>query len=112
MARIDVAGCYTSLIEPVHTRGGIYYVEFYRPRADGETISAFYAERTARHPRLRLNLLLHRIGRLAPEPGGLAVWVLPEFASLEEIARELDGIDQPVELVTAGTYADFGREIL
>ena len=112
VARIDVAGCYTPLIEPVHTRGGTYYVEFFRPRADGETISAFYEERTRRHPRLTLNLLLRRIGRLTPEPGGLAVWVLPEFAALEEIAGDLDGVDEPVELVTAGTYADFGREIL
>ena len=40
------------------------------------------------------------------------MWVLPEFAALEEIARDLDGTDEPVELVTAGTYADFGREIL
>ncbi len=112
VARIDVAGCYSPLIEPVHTRGGSYYVEFFRPRADEETISAFYAERTRAHPRLRLNLLLHRIGKLGPDPGGLAVWVLPDFAALEEIARELDGVDQPVELVTAGTYADFGREIL
>ena len=38
--------------------------------------------------------------------------MLPEFAALEEIAGELDGVDEPIELVTAGTYADFGREIL
>lgn len=42
----------------------------------------------------------------------MAVWTIPDFAALDEIARELDGAHEPIELVTAGTYADFGHEIL
>ena len=112
VARIDVAGCYQPLLEPVQARHGTYYGEFFRATADLDTIGAFYAERAQGHPQCVLNLLLHRIGKLAPEPGGLAVWTLPDFSALAEIAAELDGVQQPVELVNAGTYADLGREIL
>jgi hypothetical protein len=111
-ARIDAAGCYEALLEPVRARDGTYYAEFFRARAELEAVRTFFAERMQRHRRFTLNLLVHRIGRLGPEPGGLAVWTLPDFASLGEIAQELDGVQQPVELVAAGTYADIGREIL
>lgn len=111
-ARIDVAGCYDSLIEPVRARNGTYYAEFFRATANNSAIQSFYKERAQRHTSFILNLLLRRIGRLGPEPGGLAVWTLPRFAALNEIASELDGIRDPVELVTAGTYADVGQEIL
>jgi len=112
VARIDVAGCYEPLIEPVSTRNGTYYAEFFRANGDLESIRSFYTARARSHQHLSLNLLVYRIGRLGPDPGGLAVWVLPNFAALAEIAQELDGVDQPVELVTAATYADFGCEIL
>ena len=112
VARIDVAGCYAPLIEPVHTRNGTYYAEFFRVRADLDTVRSFYAARTQRPPRFALNLLVSRIGKLGPEPGGLAIWQIPNFVALEEIAQELDGVCWPVELVTAGTYMDFGHEIL
>ena len=112
VARIDVAGCYAPLIEPVYARNGTYYAEFFRVRADLDTVRNFYAARTQRHSRFALNLLVNRIGKLGPEPGGLAIWQIPNFVALEEIAQELDGIRWPVELVTAGTYMDFGCEIL
>ena len=60
----------------------------------------------------RLVLGLARTWRLGPEPGGIAVWTLPDFASLGAIAAALNGVHEPVELVTAGIYADFGNEIL
>ena len=112
VARIDVAGCYAPLIEPVHARNGTYYAEFFRVRADLDTVRSFYTARTQKYPRFALNLLVSRIGKLGPEPGGLAIWQIPNFVALEEIAQELDGICWPVELVTAGTYMDFGQEIL
>lgn len=112
VARIDVAGCYAPLIEPVYARNGTYYAEFFRVQADLDTVRNFYAARTQRHSRFALNLLVSRIGKLGPEPGGLAIWQIPNFVALEEIAQELEGIRWPVELVTAGTYMDFGHEIL
>jgi len=112
VARIDVAGCYRPLLEPVRARDGAYYAEFFRATAELDRVRAFYAARAGSHPRLRLVLLAHRIGRLAPEPGGIAVWRLPDLAALAEVAEELDGTRDPIELAAAGAYADLGREIL
>lgn len=112
VARIDAAGCYDALREPVAGRGGTYYLEQFRPAGPNGAVAKFYEARVARWPELTLNLLALRIGKLAPEPGGLAVWTVPSFAALEPLARELDGIREPVELVAAGTYADTGQEIL
>ncbi len=112
VARIDAAGCYEPLVEPMRRRDGTYYAEFFCARGDREAIRAFYLERASRHPGFTLALLVLRLGKLGPDPGGLAVWAIPDFASLEQIAREPEGVQQPVELVMAGTYAEFGREIL
>ena len=112
VARIDAAGCYDALREPVAGRGGTYYAELFRPAGSAGEIARFYDERTRRWPALALNLLALRIGKLGPEPGGLAVWTIPAFGVLDEMARELDGVGEPVELVAAGTYTDTGQEIL
>jgi hypothetical protein len=111
VARIEAAGCYEPLREPVDARGATYYAEFLRMGAPTQVLE-FYEGRAARHPELTLNLLLGRVGRMGPDPGGLAVWTIPDFASLAGIAPELDDVDQPVTLVSAGTYTDVGREIL
>jgi hypothetical protein len=112
VATIDVAGCYRPLREPVVARGGTYYAEYFEPGPDSAATAAFFDERARRHPNFRLNILVERIGRLAPDPGGLAIWTVPTFASLSAIATDLDQGYAPVRLVTAGTYADVGREIL
>ncbi len=111
-ARLDAAGCFNPLGEPVRLRNGTYYAEFFRPTDAGAAIRAFFDERAARYPRFTLGLLATRVGRLAPEPGGIAIWQIPSFAALAEIATELDSVNQPIELVTAGTYVDIGQEIL
>ncbi len=112
VATIDAAGCYRPLGEPIRARGAIYYAEYFRPGPDPERTARFFDERDRRHPELTLHLLVERIGRLAPEPGGLAVWSIPNFAALRSIATELDELSEPMTLVAAGTYADVGREIL
>ena len=112
VARIDVAGCYDPLLEPVPARNGTYYAEFFAARDTADAVRSFYESRAKQHPEFTLNLLVQRIGKLAPEPGGLAVWTIPDFAALDSVATELDGVNAPIRLAAAGTYADFGREIL
>ena len=112
VARIDVAGCYDPLLEPIPARNGTYYAEFFSAHDTADAVRSFYERRAKQHPEFTLNLLVQRIGKLAPEPGGLAVWTIPDFAALNSVATELDGVNAPVRLSTAGTYADFGREIL
>jgi len=112
-ARIERAGCYEPLLEPVAGEGGPYYAEFFEPTGGAEdAVRAFYEERQGRHGGLTLNLLIHRIGRLAPDPAGLAIWSAPDFGAIAPIARELDGVETPIRLVDAGLYRDLGRETI
>ena len=112
-ARIDKAGCYEPLLEPIHRREGLYYAEFldFAPDVDRDAVRAFYEERRARSG-LELDLLCDRIGRLGPEPRALAVWNAESWERIDALARELDGIDAPVHLVDAGLYRDLGQETL
>jgi len=112
-ARIDRAGSYDPLLEPVVGTTERYYLEFFdlAPDATRDDVRAAYEERRARHPDLTLNLVADRIGRLAPDPRGLALWGLESWASLDGIVRDLDE-EGPVRLVTAGLYSQLGRETL
>ena len=114
-ARIDSAGCYEPLVEPVPGQGGPYYAEFFEPAAGAsrDEVGSFFRERRERRPDEReLHLLVERIGRLGPDPRGFAVWGLPSYGALDGLARELDDSNGPVELVTSALYADLGSEIL
>lgn len=121
VARIDRAGCYEALLEPAPPparppgRAETHYVEFFRATGPLPAVGAAYQERARGHEErglLRLALLAYRIGLLAPDPGGIALWTLPDLGSLAEVAAELDGQREPVELVAAGVYANVGQEIL
>jgi hypothetical protein len=113
-ARIDRAGSYDPLIDPKPVATERVYIEFF-DIAEGAThdeVRSAYEQRAGGHPELELFFVLDRIGRLGPDPRGLAVWGLPSWAHLEEIARDLDGVDAPVRLVNAGMYSEFGKETL
>lgn len=106
--RIDAAGMYDVLREPVPATGPLHYVEFF-DTADPAAALAAYETRLARNG-LILNALLDRIGMLGPDPRGIAVWQAPSFDAIEACAREAPG--QGVEVVRAGLYAPIGDEIL
>jgi len=113
-ARIERGGSYDALLEPVPVDTERCYLEFF-DFADGagrDEVRAAYEERAGTHGNLKLNVLLDRIGRLGPDPRGIAVWGLPSWAALEGIARDLDDGDGPVRLVDAGMYSEFGKETL
>jgi hypothetical protein len=109
-ARIDTAGCYEPLLEPVRGRDGLYYCEYleFAAGATREDVAAFFAERRDRHNGLTLNLLCDRIGALGPDPRCLAVWTVPGWGALEDVVRELDEVDRPVRLVHGALYRDLG----
>jgi hypothetical protein len=113
-ARIDRAGCYEPLIEPVVGATERYYLEFL-DFAEGVTrdeVRASFEQRQGRHGDLTLNLLADRIGRLGPDPRALALWGLPTWAALDGIARDLDDAEAPIRLVTAGCYSQMAKETL
>lgn len=114
VARLDVAGCYEPLRDPEAHRGGRYYVEYFdfQPGASRDDVEVFFEERR-RNNGLLLPVLVDLIGRLGPEPRGLAFWVLPNYGKLEKLARECEESDSPpVRLVTCGLYAELGQEVL
>jgi hypothetical protein len=112
VARIDRAGCYHPLLEPVVGKGGPYYAEFFDVTAgsSSDEVRSYYRER-GEESGFVLNVLLDRVGRLGPDPRGLAVWSLPSYAELEGIAIEAAD-DGPVRILDAGVYVDLGHEIL
>jgi hypothetical protein len=113
-ARIDVAGLYEPLLQPVAGDGPLYYGEFFdlpSGATPGE-VTAFFQQRRQAHGDLVLNLLADRIGKLGPDPRGIAFWQLPSYEAIEAIAIDLDAVSRPIELVRCGLYADIGREIL
>jgi hypothetical protein len=55
-------------------------------------------------------VLIRRLGKLAPEPGGLAVWSMDRFGDVASAAEDLDGVEHPVRLATVGVYVDVGEE--
>jgi hypothetical protein len=111
-ARIDVAGCYEPLLEPIAGSKGPYYGEHFdlARGATRDDVRAFYEARRERHAELELDLLVDRIGKLGPDPRGLAIWRAPSLGSLETIARELDGVETPIRLVTASFWENLGEE--
>jgi hypothetical protein len=113
VARIDVAGWYEPLREPVRGTGPLYYGEFFE-FADGATsddVSEAFTERVAANG-LVLDLLCDRIGRLGPDPRGVAIWQLPGYDRIHGVAMELDDVVEPIQLLRCGLYADIGQEVL
>jgi hypothetical protein len=115
VGRIDVAGFYEPLLEPVAGRGGpLYYGEFF-DLASGATrqdVAAYFRERAEARSERVLNLAADRIGKLGPDPRGIAFWQLPSYEDVDAVAVELDGTETPIRLARAGLYADIGHEVL
>jgi hypothetical protein len=111
--RIDRAGCYASLSEPVLGTSGPYYVEYFAANdGDGEAVADAFARRRESLGDVTLHLLAARIGLLAPAPGGLAVWGLRDYAQLADIAAAAQVSQAGVEITDAGVYTNTGEETL
>ena len=107
------AGCYDELLTGPAIGDGLQYIEYFAPdnAVTTQQIADFFSQREKQIKDGVLNLVLQRIGLLGPDPGGMAIWSFPDFASLETIARQqLE--DTPVSITAVGTYRQWGREIL
>jgi hypothetical protein len=113
-ARIDTAGSYEALLEPVQGREGLYYGEYldFAPGVSRDEVATFFSGRLRRHDGMTLNLLCDRIGALGPDPRCLAFWTVPGWDALNDIVRDLDEVDTPVRLVHGALYRDLGAETL
>jgi hypothetical protein len=109
-ARIERAGCYEALVEPVASPSERFYAEYFdwEPGTDRDAVVAHFENR--RHDETELCLLVDRIGHLGPDPRGLAIWSVPAWSALSGIARDAPG--GPVRTTTAGLYSVLGKETL
>lgn len=100
----DEAGFYREVV-PASARleAKAYYLETFEPHAG--TADA-YRRRAERHG-AELALLIERVGRLAPEPGGIALLALGALSDVMGLQE-----DVPSSTVDIGLYAPTGREIL
>ncbi len=105
------AGLYDEVLIGPALSPALHYLEFFAPPAGArahEAAETFESRRQA-HPAATLNLVLHRLGRLAPDSGGIAIWTVPDGTALEPLARS--AADAPLEVTGAGVYRPMGEEI-
>lgn len=103
------AGCYDELITGPAIRDGLQLVEYFKA-AKGlphDVMKMAYRERAGKHPEGTLNLLIHRIGLMGPEPGGMAIWTFPDYASIDGILRDL-ATDPEIAFRNVGVYSTWG----
>jgi len=105
------AACYDEIIPPRRLTGGLYYVEFFASGGGQKESAAYFAARQKQHPEGRLAMVMERIGLLAPDPGGMAVWEVDSYGTLEALARDVGGTAE-IRPISAGVYRDFAEEIL
>lgn len=116
VGRIDDAGFYDALLEPIPGTGGpLYYGEFFdlAEGAGREEVTGWFRARSEAEDGRVLNIVADRVGNLGPDPRGIAFWQLPSYEALEPIARELtEAGEVPIRMHRAGLYADIGHEVL
>lgn len=110
-ARIERAGCYEPLLEPQRGTRRRYYAEWFerRPGASSEDVASYLSSRGA-DTGSDLNVAVERIGLMAPDPPGLAIWGVDSWAASGPLARAARSADAPIHAVTSSLYADIGLE--
>ena len=110
-SRIDRAGCYRPLLTPLPAAGGPYYLEHFAAPddLDDESVMKRFVARTSGTKDVQLHLLARRIGRLAPDPGGIAIWSLSTFEQSNALEPTSSG---EIQVLDAGLYHDVGQEVL
>ena len=111
---LQKAGCYDELfVGEAPDRLGLHYIEYFAAGGDDkpDIVAAPFIERSKQTPGATLNFVLRRIGLLGPNPGGIAIWTVPDYVALERFVRVTPSGDRfrPTE---AGVYRWFGEEIL
>lgn len=106
------AGCYDELYTGPAINHGLQYIEYFKaPDGAGDMIAEAFEKRAEKYTNGTLNLVLQRIGRMGPDPGGMAIWTFPDYAALSPIVRDLE-IHKDIEILSMGAYRGWGKEIL
>ncbi|HNB26836.1 MAG TPA: hypothetical protein PLR41_07770 [Alphaproteobacteria bacterium] len=103
------AGLYDEVFGEGQVPDGLHLVEFFA--ADDASSSAVRDYFTRRFPAGgRLVYVLKRLGLMAPDPGGIALWTFPSYVAAEGFLRA-SAPAGPVRVTAAGLYRNFGDDI-
>lgn len=93
---------------------GLHLVGFFADDGRGggpeELGERFAARARAAAPAGALRYVLRRVGLLAPDPGGIAVWTFASYAQAEPFARALPA-PEGCRVMAAGFYRNFGEDV-
>jgi len=111
---LQYGGCYDEVITgPAVDRAKLFCIEYFPAHSATPPAEVLrrHKARAETETEATLNFVLRRIGRLGPDPGGLAVWSFADYAALEGFERRRDD-DDPLRPTSVGIYRWFGKEIL
>jgi hypothetical protein len=103
------------LYDVIHGEGevspGLHLIEFFSSSGmSAEALGDHFAERSAGAGAGRLAYVIHRVGLLAPDPGGMALWSFASYVEAEPFIRRQVPADT-VRIESAGLYRNFGDDI-
>jgi hypothetical protein len=104
-------GLYDELIGDGPVSSGLHLAEFFSADdASAEETRRYFEMRAAALGAGRLTYVLKRIGLLAPDPGGVALWSFADYVQAEPFLRA-PRTSGPLRIVEAGFYRNFGEDI-
>ena len=103
-------GLYDEIIGHGEVPSGLHLVEFFAAQGQsaGE-IKHWFSERAGDSGDGRLTYVINRLGLIAPDPGGIAIWTFPDYAGAEPFLRRTPQAG-PIAVTAAGLYRNFGED--
>ena len=105
------SGLYDEIIGEGQVPSGLHLVEFFAADdIEADQLRSHFSRRAQGIPSGRLTYVINRLGRLAPDPGGMALWTFGSYVEAEPFLRRRHD-HGPVRMVAAGLYRNFGDDI-
>jgi hypothetical protein len=105
------SGLYDEILGEGQVPSGLHLVEFFAANGvEPERLRAHFQARAQNATGGRLIYVINRLGLLAPDPGGMALWNFDSYVEAEPFLRQRPD-PGPVRMVEAGLYRNFGEDI-
>lgn len=103
------AGLYDEIIGDGTVPDGLHLVEFFAAdHAETGELRDYFQRRFGGSG--RLTYVVRRLGLMAPDPGGMAIWTFNDYQTAEGFMRA-KAPPGPAKVVSAGLYRNFGDDI-
>jgi hypothetical protein len=105
------SGLYDEIIGEGQVPSGLHLVEFFAADdIEADQLRSHFSRRAQDIRDGGLTYVINRLGRLAPDPGGMALWTFRSYVEAEPFLRRRHD-HGPVRMVAAGLYRNFGDDI-